>query len=184
MRRSSFLLILSAFVVLPAVQAAAQEAAAPPGPSQELLATWNREAKKLNDMAEDFPENKYDYRPTPEVRTFAEHLLHIAGSNQIMLAAARGEKTPEGHLTREQFKTRAEVAAVVKKSFEDCAAFIQQLGDAGLAKPVSHPFARRTMSQQAFWVGATVNAAEHYGNLVVYYRLNALVPPASRRRSP
>ena len=184
MRRLIFLLILTALVVLPAARTAAQGAAPPPGPAQELLATWNREAKKLIDMAEDFPEDKYDYRPTPEVRTFAEHLLHIAGSNQVMLAAARGEKPGEEEISREKYKTKAEVAAVVKKSFDDCAAFIQQLGDAGMAKPVTHPFAHRTMSQHAFWVGATVNAAEHYGNLVVYYRLNGLVPPVSRRRAP
>lgn len=182
MRRLRSLLLLLTILAVPVVWVGAQEAT-PPGPVQELLGAWNREGKKLIDMAEDFPEDKYDYRPTPEVRSFAEHLLHVAGSNRFFLAVAEGQKPSEEELTREKYKTKAEVVAVLKKSFEDGAAHIQRQDVAGLAKGVKHPFANRVMSQYAFLMGAVVSAGEHYGNLVVYYRLNGLVPPASRRRA-
>lgn len=181
MRRWSSVLLLFSFLALPAVWVCAQEAT-PSGPAQELLGAWNREGKKLIDMAEDFPEDKYDYRPTPEVRSFAEHLLHVAGGNRLFLAVAQGQKPPEEELTRENYKTKAEVVAVLKKSIEDGAAYIQQQGDAGMTKPVKHPFANRVMSQYGFWMGVVVSSGEHYGSLVVYYRLNGLVPPVSRRR--
>lgn len=181
MRRLFVSMVFVSFL-LPAALALAQEAA-PPGPAQELLGAWNREGKKLIDMAEDFPEEKYDYRPTPEVRSFAEQLLHVAGSNRLSLAVAQGQKPAEEELTRETYKAKAQIVAVLKKSFEDAAAHIQQQGDAGMSRSVKHPFANRVMSQYAFWMGVVVGAGEHYGNLVVYYRLNGIVPPVSRRRN-
>ena len=60
------------------------------GPSQEVIEAWNYIAEKLVEMAENFPEDKYGYRPTPEVRSFAEHLLHVAEANYILISAAQG----------------------------------------------------------------------------------------------
>ncbi|MGH9803780.1 MAG: hypothetical protein ACRD4D_01310, partial [Candidatus Acidiferrales bacterium] len=67
----------------------AQEPTPSPGAAKELLAAWNREGGKLVAMAEDFPEDKYDFKPTPEVRSFGEHLLHVAEFIRRINAAAR-----------------------------------------------------------------------------------------------
>src|SRR6201996_6483412 len=45
-----------------------------------VLDSWNEVGRKLTAMAEDFPEDKYDFKPTPAQRSFAEQLLHAAGS--------------------------------------------------------------------------------------------------------
>ena len=160
----------------------AQEAEPAPavGPSQEVLRMWNNVCGKLVTMAEDFPEDKYDYRPTPEVWTFAEMLLHIAGSNYLFIDTARGQKMGEEDLSREKYASKAEVVAILKKSVEEGAALIQQAGDEGMAQPIKFPFGNRMISQQGFWMAQVEHAGEHYGNLVVYYRLNGIVPPASR----
>ena len=50
-------------------------------PSQAVLEAWNDIGRKLIAMAEDFPEDKYDFKPVPAQRSFAEQLLHAAGSN-------------------------------------------------------------------------------------------------------
>src|ERR1700682_885986 len=62
------------------------------GPSQALLESWNDVGRKLIAMAEDFPEDKYDFKPVPAQRSFAEQLLHAAGSNDLFTAVAKGEK--------------------------------------------------------------------------------------------
>ena len=169
-------------ILLTALLACAQEPAASPGAAKELLATWNREGGKLVTMAEDFPEDKYDFKPTPEVRSFGEHLLHVARFIRRVNAAARGETPAQEELTREKYKTRAEVAGVVKQAFADGAAIIEKTGPEGLTKEVKDPFANRMVTLQSLWTGALVAAGEHYGSLVVYYRLNGIVPPASRRQ--
>jgi len=49
--------------------------------SKVVLDSWNDIGRKLIAMAEDFPEDKYDFKPTPAQRSFAEQLLHVAGAN-------------------------------------------------------------------------------------------------------
>lgn len=182
MRRICSLVVLLVFLSMSVGLAAQESTLAPaPGPSQEVLRIWNYVGGKLIEMAEDFPEDKYDYRPTPEVRTFAEMLLHIAGSSYLFIDTARGQQMGEEDLSREKYSTKADVVSVLKKSVEEGAALIQQAGDEGMTKPIKSPFGNQMMSQYGFWVAQTEHAGEHYGNLVVYYRLNGIVPPASRK---
>ncbi len=157
-----------------------QSPASASGSAGDLVEAWNYVGGKLTDMAEDFPEDKYDYRPTPEVRSFGEHLLHIAEANHFFIRSARGEEGGEGHASDEQ-KSKADIAAELKQSFAEVAAAIEQAGDAGMSRTLKHPFADRTITQHSLWLMAIENAGEHYGSLVVYYRLNGIVPPASRR---
>src|SRR5262245_53300577 len=49
------------------------------------LDSWNEAGRKLIAMAEDFPEDKYDFKPTPAQRSFAEQLLHAAGASYYSL---------------------------------------------------------------------------------------------------
>jgi uncharacterized damage-inducible protein DinB len=165
-----------------ACQQQPQQPAPPLGLAEDMLGAWDHIGNKLIEMAEDFPEDKYDYKPTPEVRSFGEHLLHVAEANGFFIRSVRGEKSSE-ELSAEQPEAKVDIVAVLKKSFADGAVVIQQEGDAGMSRSLKHPFAERTISQHALWLMAVENAGEHYGSLVVYYRLNGIVPPVSRRRS-
>jgi uncharacterized damage-inducible protein DinB len=148
-------------------------------PSQAVLEAWNDIGRKLIAMAEDFPEDKYDFKPTPAQRSFAEQLLHVAGSNYLFTDAAKGQK-PVDDESRANYKTKAAVVAYVKKSFADGAAVIKAKGDAGMAQMVvaSESGERAPMADLAY--GMIEHAGEHYGQLVVYYRVAGLVPPESR----
>ncbi len=107
--------------VLPAV---AQEAAKkePPkpaaSPSQAVVDQWNDIGRKLIAMAEDFPEDKYEYKPKPEQRSFREQLLHASDSTYFFTNPAMGQKMPtEEDPSKNKLKTKSEVVAYVKKSF-------------------------------------------------------------------
>ena len=173
---------------LVAVEGTAQEAKkeAPPkpaaSPSKVLLDNWNDIARKLTAMAEDFPEDKYDFKPNPAERSFAEQLLHAAGANYFFINPAKGLKAPEGDPKRAEYKTKAAVVDFVRKSFADGAALIQSKGDSGLGDLMIDPFSKQP--QQArfsdFAWGFIEHDGEHYGQLVVYYRVAGLVPPESR----
>jgi len=121
-------------------------------------------------MAEEFPENKYDFRPVDAVRTFADVLRHIAFWNDYVAKAARGEK-PDGRqneLPKAKFATKAAIVSALKSSLASAAD--------ELKKAPASPEPGAT----ALWVSFIGHTSEHYGQLVVYYRLNGLVPPASR----
>src|SRR5579862_8063787 len=98
--------------------------------SQALLESWNDVGRKLIAMAEDFPEDQYDFKPVPAQRSFAEQLLHVAGSNYLFTSVAKGEK-PVDDESRANYKTKASVVAYLKKSFGDGAAVIQSAGESG-----------------------------------------------------
>src|SRR5579864_8214009 len=106
-------------------------------PSKVVLDSWNDIGRKLTAMAEDFPEDKYDFKPTPAQRSFAEQLLHAAGANYYFINPVKGEKPPaEEDMKRDKFKTKAEIVAFVKKSFSDGASAISAKGEKGLADTI------------------------------------------------
>jgi len=159
--------------------------AAPPkaavSSSQALLDEWNEVGRKLIAMADDFPEDKYDFKPVPAQRSFAEQLLHAANANYFFTNPVMGRKPPaEEDPKREDYKTKAAVAAFVKKAFEDGAAAIKFKGDKGLNDLVVDPFANQQVRVSDMAWGLLEHSGEHYGQLVVYYRVAGLVPPESR----
>lgn len=184
MRKTLSLVLLS--VLSFAISSRAQEKKPPkpaPSPSKAVLDSWNDIGRKLITMAEDFPEDKYDYKATPAERTFAENLLHVAGVNYYFTNAVRGEKPPAGeNPPRSQYKTKADVVAFVKKSFADGAAAIEARGDKGMSEIVVDPYSNEETRITDYAYGFIEHSGEHYGQLVVYYRLNGIVPPESRPR--
>src|SRR5580700_7748268 len=150
-------------------------------PSKVVLDSWNDIGRKLTAMAEDFPEDKYDFKPTPAQRSFAEQLLHAAGSTYYFVNPVKGEKPPaEEGPKRDQFKSKAEIVSYVKRAFADGAAVIQAKGDKGMSELVVEPFSHQQVRIGDLAYGFIEHSGEHYGQLVVYYRLSGLVPPESR----
>jgi uncharacterized damage-inducible protein DinB len=151
------------------------------GPSKVLLDTWNDVARKVIAMAEDFPEDKYDFKPTPAQRSFAEQLLHASNAVYFFSNPAMGKKMPaEEDPKRDQFKSKAEIVDFVKKAFADGAAAIKSKGDKGMNDLLVDPFAHQQVRVYDMAYGFIEHTGEHYGQLVVYYRIAGLVPPESR----
>lgn len=153
----------------------------PLSPSQAVVDSWNDVARKLTAMAEDFPEDKYDFKPNPAERTFAEQLLHAAGANYFFTNPVKGQKPPaEEDPKRADYKTKADVVAFVKKAMADGAAAIQAKGDSGMNDLLLDPYSNRQVRVVDYAYGFVEHMGEHYGQLAVYYRVAGLVPPESR----
>jgi hypothetical protein len=150
-----------------------------------MLERWNDIGNKLIAMAQDFPEDKYDFKVQKDQRTFALNLLHAAALDFVLIRRISGTNVGpnfgEGdNPTRDQFKTKADIVNFVQEAVADGAKVIQQQGDAGLDN-TSKFFGNRLAHNSAIWTMAIEHSGEHYGQLVVYYRANNLVPPDSRR---
>lgn len=175
---SASILALAGVLAIPAT---AQNPASkqPLSPSQAVLAAWNDIGRKLIAMAEDFPEAKYDFKPVPAQRSFAEQLLHVAGSNAFFTQVAQGQK-PADDEARAHYPTKAAVVAYLKKSFTDGAVVIQAKGDRGLSEIAVDPESGQPMQLVNLAYEAIEHSGEHYGQLVVYYRVAGMMPPESR----
>lgn len=156
----------AAFFVLLVVPTFAQSAST----AQSVRDHFNYINKKILEMAKDFPEDKYEYKMKPEMRTFHELIVHIAGGNAYVAKAAKGEKVEWTDFDPKNYKTKADVVAMFEKSMADADATMKSLSDDQITK-LADP-----------WNDVTEHSAEHYGLLVAYYRANDLVPPASRKK--
>ena len=132
---------------------------------REQFADINR---KILAMAKDFPEDKYDFKLKPEMRTFGAVIVHIAGGNVYAAKAGKGEKATWDEIDPKGYKTKAQIVALMEKVVADSEATLKSLPDASFAKTIEP------------WISVTEHSAEHYGLLVAYYRANGVVPPESR----
>ncbi len=123
---------------------------------------------RLLAMAKDFPEDKYGYRATKDVRSFREIVVHVASGNAYAAKAGRGEKASWDEIDPKGYPTKAAAVALLEKTTADAKAALKATPEDRWSKTVQP------------WLAVIEHAGEHYGQLVVYYRNNGMVPPESR----
>ena len=161
---------------------AAAEAGTPSAPaaSVKLLERWSEVGRKLIAIAEDLPEEKYDFKPHADARSFVDQLLHAAGAMASFTdrVAGRPERYPCDP-TGSTVHTRAAVVELVRQSVGDGAELLRAAADRGLSRVIDAGSADAVrLADLADEV--IEHSGEHYGQLVVYYRINGMVPPESR----
>lgn len=177
--------MLLVFVVMIGCGQAQSQAPAPVrSRAEETLDRWNAIGNKLIAMAEDFPEDKYDFKLQKDERTFAQNLLHAAAFEFVVVRAVSGSNIgPDfgdgDNPSRDAFKTKSDVVKFVRQAVAEGSRVIEEQGDAGLDKTTK--WGKRMVHNSFLWADATEHSGEHYGQLVIYYRANNLVPPDSRR---
>lgn len=130
--------------------------------------------------AEKMPAEDYGFRPTPDVRSFAQQIAHIADDQYNLCAPAKGETRKAAYTAIEDsLTTKADLIAALKGAFTYCDGAYAMLSDASGSDPTVGKTGRTRFGMLNWDVWHTW---EHYGNIVVYLRLKGLVPPSSERR--
>src|ERR1700722_2837843 len=142
---------------------------APSTPARSLTAQFQDTNRRLLAMAKDFPEAKYGYRATKDVRSFGEIIVHVSSGNAYAAKAGRGEKANWDEIDPKGYTTKAAMVALLEKTNANAHATLK-----------ATPEDRWTKTVQP-WLAVIEHAGEHYGQLVVYYRNNGMVPPESRQ---
>jgi uncharacterized damage-inducible protein DinB len=127
--------------------------------------------------ASQVPDAVWAFRPTAEVRTFAQLMGHIANANYMICGAAGGTKGP-GTDAEKTPSTKAELSKAVAESFAFCDTVIAGLDDTKAMEVVK--FFTGPSPRAMVLAFNTSHNNEHYGNLVTYMRLNKIVPPSSQ----
>jgi uncharacterized damage-inducible protein DinB len=151
-----------------------------PPPANPLSDSVRNDYRTVRDFvirsAQKMPADKYGFRPTPEVRSFAQQVAHIADDQYNLCAPARGEKRAAAYTALESsLSQKDDLVPALKQAFAYCDVAFDRLTDANGAQPTSNPSRNKfSMLNWGLW-----HTWEHYGNIVVYLRLNGLVPPSS-----
>jgi uncharacterized damage-inducible protein DinB len=145
---------------------------------------WSRNNVMIYGLANAMPDDKFNYKPTPAQQSFGERVLHAAQIN-LMLLQGLGAKAPAPTID-EKATSKAASMAAVQKVGDYGAAVIRELGEKGLQARIDSPgpmafFMGPQVSRQRVLYFLMTHSQDTYGQLVVYARLNGVIPPASRQ---
>ena len=136
-------------------------------------------------LADAMPADKYAFKPSggefKGVRTFGEQVKHVACANFAFYNEIEKKTPPEGCETGgpSPAKTKTELMAYLRESFAYAERVLKTMTPANAMDAVGGPYGgpstRLGIATLSIW-----HASDHYGQLVVYLRLNGIVPPASR----
>ncbi len=184
-------LILSLGLSLAAQAPAAKPApAADPSVGASLDATFQWVSGQFIPAAEAMPEDKYDWAPSAPgefkgVKTFAQQVKHIAAVNYMLGAHLLGEKPPvetgNPEMGPDSIKTKAEIVKYLKDSYAYAHKAVTAISTSGSTKPLKNPFGQGDLTPAGIANLLSFHGMDHYGQMVVYLRLNGIIPPASRR---
>ena len=177
--------------VLMACAAAPAAAQTSDGGADQLLSTSMAASLKsmhqvirrnLADAAAAMPAEEYSFKPTPQVRSFAELVGHVINGNFYFCSQARGEKATFGG----DYSKTTDKAALVKAlndALAYCDATYDGTTDANVNQGVGVAGRGRSTptTRGLVLMFNTTHNNEHYGNMVVYMRLKNHVPPSTAR---
>jgi uncharacterized damage-inducible protein DinB len=163
--------------------AASTPASSPAAPGQatvrgDLLKDWRDQKDTMLKIADAMPEDKFGYKSTPAQRSYGEQIMHIALINVGLLKVVGGTATPPS-FTAESAKTRADILKALTESYDYGIALLEEQSDAGITQTIDAAFLGPSTRARVFWV-LLGHSMDIYGQMVVYLRLNGIVPPASR----
>src|ERR1700728_2128323 len=133
------------------------------------------------------PADKFDFAPTngefKGARTFGQQVKHLAAVN-YELAAALLEQKPPVDIGDESgpasITSKDDILKYLKDSFEYVHKAIATVRDSNLTGTVKSPFGEGAVSRLGLAMSVPSHGFDHYGQMVVYLRMNGIVPPASR----
>ena len=143
------------------------------GVGAEMKAAYDSVKNHILQAAEKMPDQNYGFKPTPEVRSFAEVLDHAAAAQLHSCGAVVGGQSTEGS----EPSTKADVLAALHTSFGECDRAFDSLTDASALQTIKTPRGERT--RVAMLAGVIAHDNEQYGIMSVYMRLKGVVPPSS-----
>jgi uncharacterized damage-inducible protein DinB len=145
--------------------------------------------KEIADAAQAMPDDKFNFAPAVSqgdfkgVRTFSDQVKHIAGANYMFGAAILGEKPPAemgGEKGPSNLTSKADVVKYLNDSFAYLQKALNSINESNVLGEVQSPFGSRKVTRLALATIAIGHPNDHYGQMVVYLRMNNIIPPASR----
>ena len=170
------------------------QAQASPAPPASLSSVVDHQVssyeKNVVEAAEAMPAEKFDFNPSSlnipnsaykDVRTYAQLVKHIATANYRLWSGLAGEKVPEnikGTNGLDELKTKDDIIKFLKDSFAVGHRAAKSLTSENALEQV--PFFRGTQPRIYVVTAPVIHAADEYGQMVEYLRMNGITPPASR----
>ena len=143
----------------------------------DVQVDWAAQKELFVNAADAMPDDKFGYQPTPGQQSYGVRIMHVVQANQLLVGLLGG-KTPAPAINMKA-ATKAEVMTALRLSMDHWDVVLKEFTDQQLNERVA---AGGFMASRLRLVYMSIaHSLDIYGQMVVYLRLNGIVPPASRR---
>jgi len=147
---------------------------------KELDSTWKNAKKWTLSYVDAMPEDALGFKPTPEIRSFAEQMLHLTYWNYGLVEWVAGKPNPFGKDEKEiekksEYKNKAALRKVVEQSYDFVIEAVAGLDDARLLEQIT--FFNSKMTRLYVLTTALDHQTHHRGQTAIYLRLKGVTPP-------
>jgi hypothetical protein len=153
--------------------------AGPAGPAAEVQRGYAGQMGNILKAADKMPADQYQFKPTPEVRTFARVLNHITEAQARSCGIANHTAPADMVKTPSDTADKDAVIAGLKASFAECDKAFAATTDANFTE--MYPVGQNKRSRAALMWGTISHDNEQYATLALYLRLKGIVPPSSEK---
>jgi uncharacterized damage-inducible protein DinB len=148
----------------------------------EMLTEWQRAKTYTKAYLDAMPEDGYGFKPTPEIRSFAQQMLHLADANYLFSFIASGKQNPIGetlqthNVAEKTFSTTKEsVSKTVMDSYDWMINILQGMTPAQMQEIIK--FHNQDITRSGIFGKAFEHQTHHRGQTTVYLRLKGVTPP-------
>lgn len=147
----------------------------------DMVKEWERAKAYTKEYLDAMPESGYALKPTPDMRSFAEQMLHLTDANYGFAAAVTGEKSPVGFGESEKTtdKSKANVTKLVLAGYDFVISSLKKMSPAQLAEQTKL-FDRFEMTKGVAMAKLFEHQTHHRGQTTVYLRLAKVTPPGEK----
>lgn len=164
------LLVLIAFVMVSATTFAQIT-------REQSVAEWKRAKAYTKAYLDAMPADGFEFKATPEVRSFAGQMLHLADATYYFISSASGKPSPIGKTSVEKTvaQNKEAVTKAVMDSYDFAITTIESMTDAEMSQPASAEGMKSTKG--LLLAKAFEHQTHHRGQTTVYLRLKGVKPP-------
>ncbi len=148
----------------------------------EMVAEWQRAKTYTKAYLDSMPEDGYGFKPTPEIRSFAQQMLHLADANYLFSFIASGKPNPVGetlqnhNVAEKTYSTTKEtVSKTVMDSYDWMINTLQVMTPAQMQETIK--FHNQDITRSGIFGKAFEHQTHHRGQTTVYLRLKGVTPP-------
>ncbi len=144
----------------------------------QMVADWQRAKTFTQEYLDTMPADGVDYKPTSEIRSFREQMLHLANGNFNFASAASGKANPYQGKNLEKmddFKTKESLTKVVLESYDFAIGSLTGLTDADMDASIK--LFGRDMTRGVAFAKGFEHQTHHRGQATIYIRMKGVKPP-------
>lgn len=152
----------------------------PAARAEGLAREWTRARDYTKEYLDAMPEDGYALKPSPDIRSFADQMLHLATGNYGIGSRSTGATNPMAgkNLEKDSEKTKAAVTKAVLDSYDFVITAVKGLTDAKLDERI--PLVGFNRPRSAVLAAAFEHQTHHRGQTTIYLRLKGVTPPGEK----